>query len=177
MDFLQLRRRELTIFRRGAVLAGMQPCGMPSLKRLDIKTDEVYVCSFSVDGTRALTGARGNPVQLWDVVSGRLLRDFGNPSVASWAVKWMDEQNVIFGTRDGSIVIADGETGRAIQTLRGHTGFVRALDARRQTLISASGAGGAEVMLWNIAQAQRMGTLDGHADGVYAVALNAARDR
>src|SRR4051794_35056834 len=141
---------------------------MGSLKRLDIKTDEVYVCAFSVDGTKALTGAQGNPVQLWDVASGRLLRDFGDPSKASWAVKWTDNRNVIFGTRDGSLVIADGETGRAIQMLRGHTEFVRALDIKQQILISASGAGGAEVMLWDIAKGQRIGKLEGHADGVYA---------
>src|SRR5947209_8223330 len=126
---------------------------MPSLKRLDIKTDEVYVCSFSVDRTTVLTGAHGNPVQLWDVVSGRLLLDFGDPSVASWAVKWTDDRNVTFGARDGGVVIADGRTGHAIQALRGHTGFVRALDARQQMVISACGAG-AEVMLWNVTKGQ-----------------------
>jgi hypothetical protein len=39
---------------------------MPLLKRLHVETDEVYVCSFTADGMRTLTGAQGSPFQLWD---------------------------------------------------------------------------------------------------------------
>jgi len=150
---------------------------MPLLKRLDIKTNELYVCSFSADGTRALTGAQGSPVQLWDVAAVRPLRDFGDHSLASWAVEWTDDRHVIFGARDGTIVVADGENGRALQTLRGHTGFVRAIDSKQQTLISASGASDGELMLWNVRNGQCARKLDGHADGVYSVALNTDRNR
>src|SRR5437868_3280821 len=103
---------------------------MPLLKHLDSKTDEVYVCSFAADGTRALTGAQGNPVQLWDVASGRQLCDFGDQSICSWAVGWTEDGRVVFGGRDGTTAVADAETGRALQVLRGHTGFVRAIDAK-----------------------------------------------
>jgi hypothetical protein len=68
------------------------------------------------------------------------LRDFGDQSLASWAVEWTEDRHVIFGARDGTIVVADGENGHALQILRGHTGFVRAIDTKKQTLISASGA-------------------------------------
>ena len=41
--------------------------------QLEIKKDEINDCSFTSDGKRALTGAQGSPVQLWDVETGRCL--------------------------------------------------------------------------------------------------------
>jgi WD40 repeat protein len=121
---------------------------MPPLNRLDIKTNEVYVCSFLADSTRALIGAEGNPVQLWDIASCRLVRDFGDQSVGSWAVGWTEQQQVLIGARDGTVLIADAESGRELHNFRGHRYYVRALDAKHETLISASGASDGEVLLW-----------------------------
>ena len=43
--------------------------------QLPIKTAEVYACAFAPDGARALIGSRGNPVALWELTTGRLLRE------------------------------------------------------------------------------------------------------
>ena len=42
--------------------------------QLAIRTAEVYTCAFAFDGARALTGAQGDSVRLWDTATGGCLR-------------------------------------------------------------------------------------------------------
>ena len=83
----------------------------------------------------------------------------------------------MFGTQDGTVLVVDEETGHELHTLRSHRGFVRAIDASHQMLISASGAADGELMLWNARSGKCARKLEGHGDGVYSVALNAAENR
>jgi len=39
---------------------------MPA-NQLEIRTKEIYTCAFTADGARALTGAQGYVVRLWDL--------------------------------------------------------------------------------------------------------------
>jgi hypothetical protein len=52
---------------------------------LDIKTDEVNTCAFTRGGRRAITGAHGNPVRVWDVETGRSILSLDDRTVAAWA--------------------------------------------------------------------------------------------
>ena len=55
---------------------------------LGIETNEVYACVFTRDGRRAVTGAQGNPVRVWDVETGRSVMACDDRSVDARAVCW-----------------------------------------------------------------------------------------
>ena len=55
--------------------------------QLDIKTAEIYTCAFTPDGTAALIGSQGNPVALWDLMSGSLVRTYEHKGPV-WALAW-----------------------------------------------------------------------------------------
>jgi WD40 repeat protein len=47
--------------------------------QLRINTREIYTCEFAPDGSRAITGAQKNLVQIWDVATGWSVRGFAHP--------------------------------------------------------------------------------------------------
>lgn len=51
--------------------------------QLEIRTAEIHKCAFTRDGRNALTAAEGNPVQVWDLETGRCLCTFGDNTVGT----------------------------------------------------------------------------------------------
>lgn len=67
----------------------------PRTTQLTIRTQEIYTCAFSADGTRVLVGAEGNPVGLWDAGTGERLSVLDDTTLRAWAVRWSVWQFVI----------------------------------------------------------------------------------
>src|SRR5262245_36098147 len=110
--------------------------------QLDLKTKEVYACVFAADGARALTGAHGNPVGLWNLTDGRLLRHAISCSrdIRLWdtqtgdclrvftghedtirTVRWsQDQRRVLSAAHDRTVRLWDAETGRCLRVFEGH---------------------------------------------------------
>jgi len=152
--------------------------GMTS--QLEIKKDEINDCSFTSDGKRALTGAQGGPVQLWDVETGRCLFAFEDNSIGAWGLRLSDDgRRALFGARDKTLQLWDVNTGRRLRSLAGHTGFVRCVDFSSDLRLALSGSGVRDhaVRLWDVETERCLRLLEGHTDGVYDVAFDAAQKR
>src|SRR5262245_32012804 len=158
--------------------------GMTS--QLEIKKDEINDCSFTSDGKRALTGAQGSPVQLWDVETGRCLFAFDDDSIGAWGLRLSaDGQRALFGARDRTLQLWDINTGRRLRSLAGHTGFVRCIrvfEGHTKTIRSVewsaphrnalSGSYDGTVRLWDVETGRCRRVLKGHTAGVVNAAFS-----
>ena len=90
--------------------------------QLDIDTDKMYVCSFSPDRSRILTGAHDVPIQLWNTQTGGHVRTFEGHADMVWALTWeRDQQQFMSGAFDRHIRVWDAHSGRCIRILKGTT--------------------------------------------------------
>ncbi len=166
-------------------LAAQEPSASPRAMPvfaidLDVKTDELS-CTLTRDGRRAITAAPGQPVRVWDVETGRVVRAFDARSVAAAGIGWsVDERQVFFGTEDGAVQLWDVERDRRSHLLDGHRGYVRcvALSSDGRRALSASGSRrDPAIRLWDVESERSVRILDGHADGVYDVAFDSTEQR
>jgi WD40 repeat protein len=149
---------------------------------LDIRTDELYTCVFTRDGTRAVTGAQGNPVRVWDVETGRCVVALDEHSVGSWGMTWsQDGRHIVFGPRDGAVQVWDLESGGLCShVLEGHSGFIRCVDVSSDGCRVLSGSGSIRdptVRLWDVESDRCLRIMEGHSDGIYDVALDPSQRR
>jgi len=148
--------------------------------QLQITTDEVNACIFLRDGKRVITAAQGDPVRMWDAFTGECLRAFDANSVQAWAVKALDDGRfVLIGCRDGAVRIVHTATGEIMQVLTGHRAFVRCVDVSPdlERAISGSGIRDHDLRLWDMKSERCIQLLEGHRDGVYAVAFDGRQQR
>ena len=72
----------------------------------------VNCVAFSPDGKRLATGSVGNPVQIWDTATGKIVKTLPEQNVVSLAFA-PDGQTLGVGGRD-QVVVWNLETGRAV---------------------------------------------------------------
>ena len=140
--------------------------------KLPIQTAEIYACVFALDGARALTGAQGNPVRLWDVGTGQCVRVFDHPGPV-WSLAWrLDQQS--FLSVDGTLRLWDVEAGTCLRQYDGHSARCVAWSSDGRQALSASHA---SVRLTDLESGQCIRVMEGHTDGIYCVAFDAERRR
>jgi WD domain, G-beta repeat len=138
--------------------------------------------AFSPDGRYVLSGS-GQPVgiaerdfdfsvRLWDVATGRQLRDY--PGHTNWvtAVAFApDGRRVLSGSYDQTLRLWDMESGRLLRVLAGHTERVKSVafapDGRR----AVSGGYDRTVRLWDCEAGREVGRYRGHGHWVLSVAF------
>jgi serine/threonine protein kinase/DNA-binding SARP family transcriptional activator/WD40 repeat protein len=106
--------------------------------------------ALSSDGSRVVTsGGSQQPLSLWDVRSGRLLRQFDTTQVY-WFGFSQDDKTLVTFARDGVVRLWDVATGREVMSLRGHNagGTWAGLSSAGTTL--ASFADDDSVRVWTI---------------------------
>ncbi len=162
-------------------LAATRPTASPIFAiDLDIKSEEVNICSFTRDGKRAVMGAQGNPVCVWDVETGRCVKTFEIDSVSAWAATWSpDERHVFLGTRAGIMQMWDVESGRCLHVFDGHYGLMRCIDvsSNGSRVLSGTAFRDTAVRLWDVNSERCLKIMEGHSDGVYDVAFGPAQQR
>ncbi len=99
------------------------------------------------------------------------------PRKAIHAVAWEPKARLIAIARGREVELRAGDTRAVVRTLAGHAGDVNAVAFSEDgaTLAAAAGEPGVagELRLWNVADGKPLGTLKGHKDAIYAVALSA----
>lgn len=75
--------------------------------------------------------------------------------------------DVIFSSKDASIRVWDRQTLSLSRVLRGHEGPVNAIGLQRDRVVSASGDG--KLILWDVANGERIRTFEGHDRGLACV--------
>ena len=122
----------------------------------------------------ALSGAKDNTVNLWDVNNGELLctLEGHTKTVTAVAAAEIDGRVcALSGSQDNTLKLWDLSNGILLRTLEGHTNWVNAVavvdvDGRACAL---SGSHDTTLKLWDLSTGMLMRTLDGHTHWVLAI--------
>ena len=135
--------------------------------QLDIRTAEIYTCVVAPNGAFALIGSQGNPVTLWDLRRGSLVRTYEHTGPV-WALAWSRDRRV-FLSLDGTMQLWDVETGRCLRNFDGHQARCVAWSADEKQTLSASNS---TLRLTDLQSGQCLRELNGHSDGIYSAAFD-----
>jgi TIR domain/WD domain, G-beta repeat len=122
--------------RRKRIEHGRTPVRTTKLK----PTQSLRAYSFSLDLNRVLTGGTDGSVQLWDLTTGRCLREFRGHKNIVWNLAWSpDERRALSADSHGlGMRLWSVETGRCLRLLR-HPGSIEAIASHPHQLQALSG--------------------------------------
>ncbi len=122
--------------------------------RSGVNTDSL---AFSPDGRQLLSAGRTGEIQLWDVESGKLVRELrGHAEGVFAAIFHPDGQRIFSAGRDHVIRVWDPVQGDELVDLTGHTNYVFSLSFSPDGATLASGSGDFTIRLW---ETERLGRL------------------
>lgn len=126
---------------------------------------------FSPDGKSILAAAnilKEGKTILWDVATGRLIREYPVPPGGSGAVAFSPDGKTMLtaGTRDGILRLWDVETGEEIREFIGHTGGVPRASFSPDGRIIVTASGDKTARLWDIQTGQELRRFIGHTAGL-----------
>lgn len=131
----------------------------------------ILCLAFAPDGRSLLAGGGNDPLRLWEVSSGRLLRTFDDTWVQAVA---FSPRGAVFASGGAFKVVRLWEmaTGKEYAQLKGHTSAIKALAMSADGNLLASADQGGVVRLWSMPQEEQISQLSGHTDEVNALAFS-----
>jgi WD40 repeat protein len=138
----------------------------------------VYACAITPDGSRVVSAAEDETLEIWDLDTGRALMTLeGHTNWVRDCTVTPDGGRVISASADETLKVWDLNTGRVLMTLEGHTGWVNgcAVTPDGGRVISASTDG--TLKIWNLATGRCLATLEHHIDEVISCAVIAGGER
>jgi WD40 repeat protein/transcriptional regulator with XRE-family HTH domain len=141
-----------------------------------LHTKGINWLAFAPDGGLLASGSNDASVRLWDPLSGRQLETLSHPS-SVFAVSWSPDGHLLAsGGSDGHIrmwEIQKTQSATCVQTLSGHSNWVRGLAFAPDGSRLASASWDGSITLWEAREEEspRVGqTLTGHTERVHCVA-------
>jgi len=127
---------------------------------LRIRTGDSGFAAFSPDGRLAAIcqGADKARIDIWDLLTGRRLRQVRGPSFIGEVALSPDGKSLAYG--DSHIQIWDLDSGKARLTFPGHKDTVVSLAVSADGKVLASGGADSRVLLWDLTTAKPLGQLD-----------------
>ena len=147
----------------------------------------VYKVALSPDGRMLASTSADGTVLIWDITSGKLLRNLFNNWWTSLmsnyllrsrkgpelpiCVAWSPDNLVLAsGHRDYTICLWNPETAELLRVLEGHTGAINSIEWSPDRNILASGSDDNTIRLWNAETGKTLKILTGHSGDVKSVA-------
>jgi WD40 repeat protein len=140
-------------------------------------TGDAHCVAYSRDGRYAVSGS-GWPtgdgtVRLWDVATGKQVRQFDSPAGQVLCVAFShDGRRILYGTSESAAILLDVDTGREVQRFVGCAGDVYSLtfspDGRKVLSSSADGV----VRVWGADTGKELVKFEGHRDRVIAAVFS-----
>ena len=155
------------------------------LKTFEHDRDPVQCVAFSADGKLLATAAgdetrvtRPGIAKLWDIESGKLVRDFEGMTKVATSVAFAEKgTRLIVGSADEKAYVFEIETGKPLGFFGGHARPVTSIAMSLDGQIAITGSGGRakgknELKLWRIADGDVLATADEHEAKIAALALS-----
>ena len=121
----------------------------------DVPGVSIHSLAFSPDGRQLLAAGNGIGIQLWDVDSGKLIKELhGHSREVFAAIFHPDGQRVVSAGRDRTIRVWDLVHGDELAQLLGHTNYIFSLSFSPDGRTLASGSGDFSIRLW---ESERVG--------------------
>ncbi|MEH1856159.1 MAG: serine/threonine-protein kinase [Nostoc sp.] len=155
----------------------------------------VHAIAISPDGQFIASGSNDKTIKLWQIGTGKLVRQMGRwssshssmvHSVAfspisanfsyqgdsgkSTGVTNLNRGILASGSWDNTIKLWDVNTGKEIRTLTGHANWVNSVAFSPDGKFLASGSADCTIKLWQVGTGIEIQTLTGHSDAVSSVA-------
>lgn len=127
----------------------------------------VTALNWSADG-QLIGTSNQTTAAVWEVSSGTMRRSFD--AVGLYPPVWSPGKPLVMGTNSQKLSVWDGNSGKHLCQLEGHTKDVLSLAWKRDGKTLASGAADNTVRLWDIPSGNSLGVLAGHKGPVYSVA-------
>jgi WD40 repeat protein/energy-coupling factor transporter ATP-binding protein EcfA2 len=133
----------------------------------------VHCVACVPDGRHILSGGDDRTLKLWDVASGKVVREFsGHRSKVICLAVSGDGRRALSGSDDNTVRVWDVASGEEVHALKGHKGPVIdvafAPDSRR----GVSASGDRSLKLWDTVEGRELATYRGHADAVGCAAFS-----
>lgn len=138
--------------------------------------DPVLSVAVSEDGSQVVA-ARGRVAVVRDVASKQEITLAGHRDLVYATAITPDGRRLVTASRDGTVKLWDGASGRELLTLRGHEQAVYgvAISADGQRVVS--GGEDRQVRIWDAASGREQHCIGGHHDAVTSVAISATGRR
>lgn len=137
----------------------------------------IFCYAFSPDRRLVLSGGRDNTVRLWDVQTGRSLRQFRGHSDEVWTLAWSQDQHfAISAGDDETIRLWDTRTGRCIRVFRGHSGQITSVSFSTDQRYILSSSSDRTARKWNVENGECTRITE-HSDLGICLAWNARGDK
>jgi len=130
----------------------------------------LHSAQFSPDKKTIVTVSRDKTAKIWDVASGKLLKDLTGHTFWIHTVQFSpDGKKIVTASRDKTAKIWDVASGKLLANLTGHTYFV--YDAQfspdGKKIVTASGDKTAKI--WDASSGKLLKNLTGHTGSVHSV--------
>jgi WD40 repeat protein len=136
-----------------------------------------YAVTFSPDGRRLATASADNTAKVWDSTTGEDLLTLRGHSDVVWSVAFSpDGQRIATASQDKTAKVWDSSSGKELLTLRGPAYSAYSINSVAfspdGTRLATSGGEDNGADVWELASAERLFSLSGHAAPVLRVAFS-----
>lgn len=143
---------------------------------------KLFSVGITADGRRAVSsssgsdnflGVDGTVIQLWDLETSRMLRQFeGHENAAKPVTISADGRYVISGSDDHTVRVWDAHSGECLRILEGHEHYVSCVATNHDGSRVLSGSWDRTVRLWDVQRGRCTGVMTAHVGILTSVYLS-----
>ncbi len=135
--------------------------------------DYVTSVAYSPDGKFAATGCADRLARLWDVATGKEIRQFTGHTDSVVSVAFSpDGKFLLTGGKDATARLWDVTTGKELRQFTGHAAAVRSAAFSPDATMIVTGSEDMTARLWDVATGKEIRQFTGHTAPVWSVAFS-----